>query len=139
MLSFGARALPSDLALEASDTLTLYKALVVHKNAMSVDIDALEPTTFFRDMALLRQSDIIRYEAALKYVLSQLAEEYDSRDPASPLYKVIRDLEDPELARTSKQTLDTGPSVKSFRSNLIHLVADLHVCGHLVGCSRCLD
>jgi hypothetical protein len=49
---------------------------VLHKNVMSVDIGALEPTTFFRDLALLHQSDIIRYEVALKHVLLQLAEEY---------------------------------------------------------------
>jgi superfamily II RNA helicase len=127
MLSFGPRSLPPDLALEASDTLQLYMALVSHKDKIRDDLSTLEPTKFFPDHSLLSQKDIIRYEDALKAIVLKLV----NQDATSALSAIIQDLEDRKLGQI-RHLLEITPSKLSFRSNLIHLISDLHVGDNLV-------
>lgn len=132
MLSFGARSLPADLALEASDTLSLFCALSTTKHRLQTDIESLHPNKFFHRHGLLRQKDILRYEAALKDVLTPLIVSNDPNDPDSALASVVRQLEDPLLQGIPKSLLNQIPSRLAFRRNLIHFASDLHVNGDLV-------
>ncbi|KAG2062438.1 hypothetical protein BDR04DRAFT_1165250 [Suillus decipiens] len=68
MLSSNARSLPSDLALEAVDTLNLYRALST--------CTALQP---------FQQKDVIRYEEALKQHFATLLSSFDPQDFGTPL------------------------------------------------------
>lgn len=132
MLSFGARSMPPDLALEASDTLDLYTALTLCQDRLPVDIDDLHPKKFFANTGFLTQKDILRYEAALKDILVPLIGSNDSRDPSSALHSIIHSLEDPVMREIPKEMLNNIPSRNVFRSNLIHFVSDLQVTGDLV-------
>lgn len=137
LLSFGARSLPEDLALEAGDTLELYRALASYEAGINWNISALEPTAFFASRnTLLRQKDVLEYEAKLKSVLSQFIATFDAQDPQSPLYGVIHKLEDPGIAAIPPEMravkLNTVPPREVFRANFIHLLADLHSRGELV-------
>ncbi|KAJ6557124.1 hypothetical protein B0H10DRAFT_1967384 [Mycena sp. CBHHK59/15] len=129
LLSFGARSLPEDLALEASDCLTLYQALEKH----APGCEHLHPQTFFSSnpagATLLVQKDIIRYEHALKEKLVSLMEVREENDSATTLSNIIRDLQDPKLS--SMKHLNTPPSRESCKENLIFLLSDLHVKGEL--------
>ncbi|RDB27044.1 hypothetical protein Hypma_005062 [Hypsizygus marmoreus] len=99
LLSFGARVLPPDLALEAGDLLSLYHALVAHQVTGVPDMTRLEPATFFHSKShLLRQKDVLEYEVEIKNVLSTLITTFDVREQSFPLYNVVHGLEDPKLA-----------------------------------------
>jgi ATP-dependent RNA helicase DDX60 len=117
-LSFGARGLPADLALESADTLTLYQALTACKADLSnIDISAVDPVLFFMDrQRLLTQLDVINYEISLKAILEEIMT-YTSIDTnSSPLHKVIRILEDPMLSKITTNQLNTIPSKNAFKS-----------------------
>jgi hypothetical protein len=118
-LSFGARGLPSDLALEPADTLSLYNALVARRQDLpDVDLASLDPVLFFTgqdEHGLLKQMDVIRYETALKVVVEGLLESSNPGDSASPLYRVSHQLDDPVLARVSEVKLNTVPSKDIFK------------------------
>ena len=131
MLSFGPRFMPPDLALEAADTLSLYRAISECQIAPH-DVDNLDPTQFFREPGLLRQKDIVRYEIALKEVVNSLMSPSDLSDPSTTFARVISKLEDPRIAAVPAVQLNTQPTRELFRQNLIHLVADLHAQGDLV-------
>jgi hypothetical protein len=124
--------MPPDLALEASDTLSLYGALVACQDRLPVDLDHLQPSKFFADRSFLRQKDILRYEAALKAILEPLLTSDDTRNTSSVLYSIIHHLEDKVMQEIPRALLNSVPSRESFRSNLIHFVSDLHVNGDLV-------
>lgn len=128
-LSFGARSLPSDLALEASDALALYNAFV---SCLHVKLDHLQPSKFFPNPGFLRQKDILRYEAALKDVVEPLIASSNPEDSSSPLHAIIRHLQDPVMRTIPDELLNIIPLRDCFRSNLIYLVSDLHVNGNLV-------
>lgn len=132
MLAFGARSIPSDLSLESSDTLSLYMALKFHGGLSSSTIRKLDPTNFFPSDRLLQQKDVISYEAALKECLTPMLASFDPRDSGSPLSNVITQLKDDRLSRLPSRLLNSQPERMVFRSNLIHLVADLHTQGDLV-------
>ncbi|KAJ7084759.1 hypothetical protein C8R43DRAFT_1115430 [Mycena crocata] len=130
LLSFGSHSMPEDLALEASDTLSLYRSITEH----APSCDVLDPQVFFSSdpgpAALLVQKDIIRYERALKEkLLLLMCRQGDDSPTPVPLSNVIRDLRDPKI-RSSKN-LNIPPSRKSFKENLIFLLSDLHVRGEL--------
>jgi hypothetical protein len=129
MLSFGPRSMPPDLSLEAADTLTLYRALASSSNVPSFN---LEPSRFFDEPRFLRQSDIIRYELALKKVVSTLISAFDPHDDASLLHEVLRRLVDSRVSERSAVQLNTPPTREIFAKNLIYLVADLQAQGDLV-------
>ena len=133
MLSFGVQLLPSDLSMEAADTLSLFQALVASKDTARVALEYLEPSVFFDDSPILRQIDIVRYEVALKDVLSTLMASHDPRDRSSTLRAVVTQLQDPILRDIPIPQLNAVPSRPQFRENLILLLSDLHVSGNLVG------
>ncbi|KAI0638272.1 P-loop containing nucleoside triphosphate hydrolase protein [Trametes polyzona] len=130
MLSFGARSLPPDFALEAADCLSLYRAFESLKDRVDFDVDALEPTRFFADSkgALLKQKDILRYEAALTKQVSAMMESTDPQDPGSVLNGVIQRVSDPVVEKADQRYI---PTSGEFFANLITLVSDLQASGDL--------
>ncbi|KAG2367850.1 hypothetical protein BDR07DRAFT_1325978 [Suillus spraguei] len=133
MLSSSARSLPSDLALEAVDTLNLYRALSTCTALQPSILVALDPVVFFSSSKLLQQKDVIRYEEALKHHFAPLLSSFDLQDPGTPLSRVITQLQDDILSRVSDRALNSQPDRVVSGGNLIHLVADLHVQGDLPG------
>ena len=130
LLSFGPRALPPDLSLEARDTLTLYKALVSVQDQIAADIGFLDPKNFFSTaLGFLRQKDILEYESKLKEVLIELMKSFDPCDVSSPLGKVVHSLQDPVVRETAG---DTTPSPTAFKNDFLVLLADLSVKNELV-------
>jgi len=132
LLSFGARTLPSDLSLEARDTLTLFRALYRVKEQINCDLESLKPTTFFADASsLLRQKDVLRYEARLKSILEDLLKVFDPRDHSTPLGEVIYSLQDPPLVEWEERP-HNAVSRSAFKCDLLGLLADLHSNNDLV-------
>ncbi|KAI0375726.1 P-loop containing nucleoside triphosphate hydrolase protein [Pilatotrama ljubarskyi] len=130
MLSFGARSLPPDFSLEAADCLSLYRAFESFRDKLGFDLDALNPTRFFSDSkgTLLKQKDILRYEAALTKHVSELMESTDPQDPNSVLNGVIKKVSDPVLDQADQRYI---PTSSEFFQNLITLVSDLQANGDL--------
>ncbi|KAI5888019.1 P-loop containing nucleoside triphosphate hydrolase protein [Schizophyllum commune H4-8] len=131
MLVNGPRAMPPDLAFEASDTLSLYTVLAKRAADIDVDINDLKPSTFFKSVkALLTQKEVLEYEAALKQLLAHLIETSQQGDPDSSLALVSSDLKPPPIVCN---TVDSAfaPNADEFVQNLIHLVSDLHATGSL--------
>ncbi|EJF61300.1 P-loop containing nucleoside triphosphate hydrolase protein [Dichomitus squalens LYAD-421 SS1] len=130
MLSFGARRLPPDFSLEAADCLSLYHALESVRDRLHFDVGSLDPTLFFADSKgiLLKQRDILRYEAALTGHVSELIDSTDPQDPNSVLNQVIRHVSDPVIAKVDQRFV---PNADAFFRNLIGLVSDLHANGDL--------
>ncbi|KAK2461121.1 hypothetical protein APHAL10511_006648 [Amanita phalloides] len=133
MMSFGARVMPSDLALEARDTLTLYQALARHSRFFDCNMEDLEPRQFFAECKgrLLTQKEIITYETALKNVISPMFATFDPADSSSPIHRVLKDLKDPMIASVRDVSLNIIPPTPVFLQNLIYLVADLHAKDYL--------
>lgn len=131
--------MPSDLALEASDTLMLYRALAAHGDVPPSTLDTLNPLKFFPSDRLLQQKDVIAYDVALKACLESIVAQSDPRDTEAPLYKVIANLEDDALSQVSTKKINSQPSREVFTQNLIYLVCDLHAQGDLVSftCQVC--
>jgi ATP-dependent RNA helicase DDX60 len=118
VLSCGGRSLPPDLALEASDMLSLYYAM---KGADIPHLDALNPLQFFSNInTFVKQQDLLRYEALLKDKVKELIEDSDS----SQLRNVVQHLED---SKVPPRKLHSEPTRDQFFQNLICLVSDLHV------------
>ncbi|EIW61285.1 P-loop containing nucleoside triphosphate hydrolase protein [Trametes versicolor FP-101664 SS1] len=130
MLSFGARSLPSDFSLEAADCLSLFYALGDFRDRLSFDLDALDPTRFFPDSkgTLLKQKEILRYEAALTKEISEMMESNDPQDQDSVLNGVIRKVSDPMVETADQRYI---PAAQEFYTNLITLVSDLQASGDL--------
>jgi hypothetical protein len=116
-LSFGARGLPADLALESTDTLGLYDALATCQSQLpNLDIPALAPLAFFQDRTtLLAQIDVIRYETALKNVVVQLMQSAKPDDASAPINKIVKLVEDPVLAKMTAGQLNTVPKKDVFK------------------------
>ncbi|KAL4079734.1 hypothetical protein J3A83DRAFT_4155359 [Scleroderma citrinum] len=131
MLAFGARSIPSDLALESSDTLTLFQVLKTHGGLSPSVLEKLEPTNFFPQKKLLQQKDVIMYDEALKACLAPMMASFDPHDSKTHLSRVITRLEDSTLSRVPSNVINTPPDRATFRRNLIYLVADLHAQGDL--------
>ncbi|KAI9456771.1 hypothetical protein HD554DRAFT_2317482 [Boletus coccyginus] len=113
MLAFGPRSIPSDLTLEASDTLALYRALAAYGDTLAT-------------------KHVIAYNTALKACLAPMVAEFDRRKGLALLYKVIAGLEDSGLARVPTKVINAQRGREAFRENLIHLVCDLHAQGDLI-------
>ncbi|KAI0776031.1 P-loop containing nucleoside triphosphate hydrolase protein [Trametes elegans] len=130
MLSFGARSLPPDFSLEAADCLSLYRAFDSVKDKLGFDLAGLDPPRFFADTkgALLKQKDILRYEAALIQQVSSLIETADPQDQGSTLNSVIKRVSDPAVDQADQRYI---PTSQEFFTNLINLVSDLHANGDL--------
>ncbi|KZT04532.1 P-loop containing nucleoside triphosphate hydrolase protein [Laetiporus sulphureus 93-53] len=129
LLSFGATELPPDFSLEAADCLSLFNALRDHCDS-SYDIEALDPTRFFSScpVKLLRQKDILKYEDALKAVVSSLLTSVNSPESPSVINDVVLHLTDPLLKQGNH---DSVPAKDDFYENVIYLVSDLHSRGDL--------
>ncbi|KAH9899786.1 P-loop containing nucleoside triphosphate hydrolase protein [Cubamyces lactineus] len=130
MLSFGARSLPPDFSLEAADCLSLYRAFDAHKDKLGFNLDELSPTRFFAESkgTLLKQKDILRYEAALTKRISEMMETADPQDPGTVLSSMIRKVSDPLVDKADQSYI---PTAGEFYANLITLVADLQANGDL--------
>ena len=122
------RPLPPDLALEAQDTLSLFRALTRFQKLIPHDLESLEPTRFFsmNSTTFLRQKDVLRYESELKAILSDLIRNFNPQDELSPLRGVINALQDPEIIKLDQNSASAKPSRKAFKNDLIVLLADLH-------------
>lgn len=135
-----ARTLPPDFTLEARDCLTLYEELRKLANRSTGIIQNyiadIDPLQFFDLRKFLKQEDVIRYEQALKEVLSKLIKSPDSHDVTSELQVIVRSLTDPEIARTQEEQLFVAPERPELEDSLFQLVSDLHVEGDLVGDHR---
>ena len=131
MLSFGARRLPPDFSLEAADCLSLFRAFEKSRERLGFDIEPLDPTRFFEDARgeLLKQKDILRYEAALTERVSALIDSTDPQDQNSSLNGIIKIVSDPVLEKIDEKYV---PDSKLYFANLIQLVSDLHASGDLV-------
>ncbi|THH31062.1 hypothetical protein EUX98_g3125 [Antrodiella citrinella] len=126
LLTSGGRTLPPDFALESRDCLTLYNALYELQSELLIDVTDLKPAKFFKKSELLRQKDILSYEAQLKDVLIKLMEQSDPRDPASPIQKIVSKMQDEVVA-----TYDTVPDDNVFLDNIVYMLSDLHASGDL--------
>ena len=138
ILSFGSRAIPPDLALEARDTLMLYQALEETPDILTVEErKRLRPQKFFSSSRLLRQEDVIGYESELKLVVGTLMDTTEAEaDEDSPLSAVTKRLTDPHIGQVRSARLNTLPDSKEFLRNLLGLLCDLHVQGDLVSKSQ---
>ncbi|EIW78173.1 P-loop containing nucleoside triphosphate hydrolase protein [Coniophora puteana RWD-64-598 SS2] len=125
-LDFGSRSIPSDLALEARDTLTLYRALQGCSDVSKETLEQLRPEVFFAGKAFLQQKDVICYEQSLKDVVVSLVSMSDPRDAVSPLQAVIKHLDDDQLAAMDRKLLNKQPKSEALIENLPYFVADLH-------------
>ncbi|KAI0750894.1 P-loop containing nucleoside triphosphate hydrolase protein [Daedaleopsis nitida] len=130
MLSFGARSLPPDFSLEAADCLSLYQAFQFSKDRLGFDVDSLNPTQFlaYAKGALLRQKDILRYEAALTTQVATMVDSTDPMDQTSVLNQVIKKVSDPVLEETDQSYV---PDAEKFYASLITLISDLNASGDL--------
>ena len=134
VLSFGSGGLPSDLALEARDTLMLYQALEEMPNILTAeDRSRLQPQNFFSGDRLLRQEDIIGYESELKRTVVSLMDTAKSKDEGyRQLSSLTKRLTDPHIRQMNSTQLNTLPEKTEFFKNLLGLLCDLHAQGDLV-------
>ena len=134
LLSFGSGALPSDLPLEARDTLTLYQALEQMPDVLTVEErERLRPQNFFLSSRPLRQADIFKYEDELKHVVCRLMGTTNAGvKQGSPILALTERLADPHIRQTDNARLNMLPDRKRFLGNLLGLLCDLHVQGDLV-------
>ncbi|KAF9225622.1 P-loop containing nucleoside triphosphate hydrolase protein [Gyrodon lividus] len=139
MLAFGAKSMPSDLALESSDSLTLYRALKARGELPHATLEKLDLLNFFPPDRLLQQKDVIAYDVALKECLAPMVATFDPRNPEAPLSRVIAELEDDSLNQVPPNIINAQPDRMLFRRNLINLVCDLHVQGDLPAILFSLD
>ncbi|CDO68719.1 hypothetical protein BN946_scf184652.g46 [Trametes cinnabarina] len=130
MLSFGARSLPPDFSLEAADCLSLFRAFEAYSDKLGFDINDLDPKRFFAESkgTLLKQKDILRYEAALKKRVSEMMESADPQDPNTVISGLIKKVSDPLVEKADQRYI---PTREEFYTNLITLVSDLHANGDL--------
>ncbi|EKM57510.1 uncharacterized protein PHACADRAFT_192658 [Phanerochaete carnosa HHB-10118-sp] len=131
LLSFGARALPSDFSLESADCLSLFNAFVSAEGEDAPNLQILDPRKYFRRGSLLKQKDILEYEVALKERLASMITDVETQDMASPLSQVVRKLQDPLLSELSEVERNATTSVHDIFDNLLYLVCDLHANGDL--------
>ena len=131
MLSFGVRRLPPDFSLEAADCLSLYRAFKASQERLDFDIKSLDPTQFFKDSqgSLLKQRNILHYEAALTERISTMIDSTDPQEQGSVLNTIIGAVTDPVLEKIDHRYV---PDSKQHFANLISLVSDLHADGDLV-------
>ena len=134
VLSFGSRTLPPDLALEARDTLILYRALEGMPNVLTLEErERLRPQNFLSSSQPLRQEHILGYESELKRVVCTLMDTKNTRaDQNSPLLALTKRLTDPHIGQMDSTRLNVLPDRKDFLQNLLGLLCDLHVQGDLV-------
>ena len=134
MILFDAQQIPSDLSLEAADTLSLYHALSSIEKDVSHHIKALDPEVFFHGSSrLLSQRDVLDYESRLKSVVVALLTSSDMRDPNSAMRRVIRSLQGPISSPNEEEIMqNNNTSISAIHRDIIVLLADLNARGDLV-------
>jgi len=135
LLSPGTKSLPSDLAFEPRDCLTLYNALRYTAGASRVK--HLAPEKFFAAQAgrLLTNQEVIDYERGLKeFVEGELS--LDGADhPESVISRTIT-----ALGRDADLSYLEDPSPEQFEANLLPFILELHKNNELVQYSfACCD
>ena len=127
LLSPGTKSLPSDLAFESRDCLTLYNAL--RDTAGASRVKHLVPEKFFaaQDDRLLTNREVIDYERKLKdFVESELS--LDGADhPESVISRTIA-----ALGRDANLSHLEDPSPQQFGANLLPFILELHKNNELV-------
>lgn len=122
--------MPPDFSLEASDLLGFRDVMAELNPGLAAELD---PERFFLGHStFLTQKDILRYEVAAKEALNTLIATSDPLSNSSPLKQVINRVQDPMIAQTSGQVLNTPPSKEMFLRGLMPLLADLHATNDLV-------
>ena len=127
LLSSGTKALPSDLAFEARDCLTLYSAL--RRTAGASRVKYLSPERFFAAQAgrLLTNREVIDYEEKLKeFVEGELSLE-GADHPESIMSRTIA-----TLGRDADLSHLEDPVPQQFKANLLPLILELHKNNELV-------
>jgi len=127
LLSPGTKSLPSDLAFESRDCLTLYNAL--RHTAGAPRVKHLAPEKFFAAQAgrLLTNQEVIDYEGKLKeFVEGELS--LDGADhPESVISRTIA-----ALGRDADLSHLEDPSLEQFMANLLPFILELHKNNELV-------
>lgn len=127
-LALGDATLPSDLALEPVDCLSLFKAM---NEADPEHMDAsLVPSTYFADTPSIKIADVLPYEQKLKNVLVEWMKE--SRVPGSAFYKTVDALESPlrNALKGPEEAIANGGD-ELFYSLFTPMLADLQPKGLL--------
>ncbi len=127
LLSSGTKSLPSDLAFEARDCLTLYGAL--RRTAGAARVKHLAPEKFFSTEAgrLLTNREVIDYEEKLKeFVEGELSIE-GSDHPESVINRTIA-----TLGRDADLSHLEDPVPQQFKANLLPFILELHKNNELV-------
>ncbi|CAK5280839.1 unnamed protein product [Mycena citricolor] len=120
LIPYGTWKITEDLALEARDTLSLYREL---ERSEIPGHEELHPVVFFKGASrLLVQRDIIRYEQALKRKLEECV--LPDRDRTLAITCGLMD----EHVRLQ---LQSAPSKEAYQRNVMILLSDLHVRGEL--------
>ncbi|KAG9026325.1 hypothetical protein FRB95_008992 [Tulasnella sp. JGI-2019a] len=121
ILGAGIKTIPDDLALEASDCVTMYEAFkvaVTNDPRRKADIVKLESISFFRSRStnFLRQKDVLAYEIALKDCLKKW-----SAKESTVLLSVTK-----SLALVTSKVDFLIPSPERVYANIVPLLSELH-------------
>ncbi|ORY65665.1 hypothetical protein BCR35DRAFT_354923, partial [Leucosporidium creatinivorum] len=127
-LALGDPNLPSDLALEPRDCLSLWQAM----NSVSKLDEALTPNVYFAKTPAIAIRDVIGYEKELKKVLVEWREAPDSNEESSPFQKVVKALEAPlrQALEEPEKEIEEGTD-DDFNGLFLPLLADLNAQGNL--------
>ncbi|KAM0753759.1 P-loop containing nucleoside triphosphate hydrolase protein [Meredithblackwellia eburnea MCA 4105] len=128
-LGLGVAQLPSDLALEPADTLSLWQAMV----ASGAEVpERLTPRVYFAKTPSIAIRDVIVYEKELKELLVKWMAEPNAQDSGSPFKKVVKQFEEPlkQSLVEPQRVLEEGDE-EDFLSLFLPLLADLNAQGSL--------
>lgn len=128
-LALGDPHLPSDLALEPRDCLSLWQAMI--KVEPTLD-PSLEPKVYFGKTPNIAIKEVIGYEKRLKEVLVEWRNAPDSQEASSKFQSVVRSLEAPLRAAlsTSEEVIAEGTQ-DDFNALFLPLLFDLNAQGSL--------
>jgi hypothetical protein len=124
-LLLGGHSIPPDLALESQDCLGLYSMMA--GCVPQDELKHLRPDDFFsgKQSDFLKQSDVIRYEEALKSVVNQWMKAPDSETPDSPYQKFLSALQADMNRGGPIDTLEDAHSDDVAIESFIHLLHKL--------------
>lgn len=127
-LALGDPNLPSDLALEPRDCLSLWQAM----NSVSKLDEGLTPNVYFAKTPSIAIRDVIGYEKELKKVLVEWREAPESVEESSPFQKVVKALELPlrQALEEPEKEIEEG-TADDFNGLFLPLLADLNAQGNL--------
>lgn len=127
-LALGDPNLPSDLALEPRDCLSLWQAMI---SVNKLD-EALAPNVYFAKTPAIAIRDVIGYERELKKLLVEWREAEGALEEGSPFQQVVKALEKPlrfALEEPEKE-IEEG-TLDDFNGLFLPLLADLNAQGNL--------